>query len=211
MAESSSKTKSDVIWVPRTPKTVKRSSMINLVNLLLRETTHRITILEKTEEPDPELFVVTRIEWRDADIRKPLLPQLPRLLSLLETLRGTRGVPTEIYLDSTDGIAVYLPTNVRISTLPEKPKECVHYLMDLVETQIEHTFSTMREVEKYFWMNARKKGFSPDIVAKIDKKEKYFDSSEHVFRFQYLMQRYFSIRFRIHSSESCLRVEAGGC
>ncbi|TXT55234.1 MAG: hypothetical protein BAJATHORv1_40144 [Candidatus Thorarchaeota archaeon] len=211
MAESSSKSKSGVVWVPRTPKTVKRSSMINLVNLLLRETSHRVTVLDKSEEPDPKLFVVTRIEWRDPDIRKPLLPQLPRLLSLLETLRGTRGVPTEIYLDSTDGIAVYLPTHETVSTLPEKPKECVRHLMDLVENHVEHTLATMQEVEEYFWKTARKKGYSPEIVAKIDLKEKHFDSPEHVYRFQYLLQKYFSIRFRIHSSESCLRVEAGSC
>ncbi|MCK5389717.1 MAG: hypothetical protein KAJ36_04465, partial [Candidatus Thorarchaeota archaeon] len=103
---ASSDNVSDSMWIQKTPPNVPRSSMINLVNLLLRETDHRITVLERTDGPDPEIYVVTRVNWRDPDINKPILSQLPRILSLLETLRGSKGVPREVYLESTEGIAV---------------------------------------------------------------------------------------------------------
>jgi len=85
---SSSDNVPDSMLVSKTPPNVPRSSMINLVNLLLRETSHRITVLERTDGPDPQIFVVTRVTWRDPDINKPVLSQLPRILSLLETLRS---------------------------------------------------------------------------------------------------------------------------
>ncbi len=81
----------DSMWVQKIKPNVPRSSMINLVNLLLRETSHRITVLERVDGPDPEIYVVTRVNWRDPDINKPILSQLPRILSLLETLRGNKG------------------------------------------------------------------------------------------------------------------------
>ena len=195
------------MWVPKTPPNVPRASMINLVNLLLRETNHRITVLEKTDGPDPQLYVVTRVSWRDADVTKPVLPQLPRILSLLETLRGSKGVPREIYLDSTEGIAVYLPSGMKISELPDDPKKTVKLLMSIVEDSLEHLYSTMTEVESWFWKAARQKGFSPDIVEKMGNKEPHFDSKELMWRYQRILRKYFSLRFTIHRSEDILRVE----
>jgi len=58
----------DSMWVQKIKPNVPRSSMINLVNLLLRETSHRITVLERVDGPDPEIYVVTRVNWRDPDI-----------------------------------------------------------------------------------------------------------------------------------------------
>ena len=58
----SSTGKEEHVWVSTTPPNVPRSSMINLVNLLLRETVHRITVLERARGPDPELYVITRVE-----------------------------------------------------------------------------------------------------------------------------------------------------
>ncbi|NHJ15151.1 MAG: hypothetical protein EAX95_15820 [Candidatus Thorarchaeota archaeon] len=157
---------------------------------------------------DPMIFVVTRVNWRNHNLEQPFLPQLPRLLSLLETLRGTKGVPQEIYLDSNEGVAVYLPTNIRTSDLPKDPKASVRQLMITVEESIEHLYSTMREVEDWFWRAARKKGFSPEIVEKMARGERHYTSDGLMQRFNLLLRKYFSIRFRIHRSESCLHVEA---
>jgi hypothetical protein len=198
----------DSMWVAKTPPNVPRSSMINLVNLLLRETNHRITVLERTDGPDPQIFVVTRVNWRDSDITRPVLPQLPRILSLLETLRGSKGVPREIYLDSTEGVAVYLPSGMKVSELPNDPKKTVKLLMSIVEDSLEHLFSTMNEVESWFWKAARQKGFSPEIVEKMGNKDPHFDSKELMWRYQRILRKYFSLRFTIHRSEDILRVEA---
>jgi hypothetical protein len=184
-----------------------QSSIINLVNLLLRETSHRVTVLERCDGPDPQIFVVTRVEWRDPDINRPVLPQLPRILSLLETLRGSKGVPREVYLESTEGIAVYLPSGMKVSELPIDPKKAVSLLMSIVEDSLEHLYSTMREVETWFWKAARQKGFSPEILEKMGNKEAHYDSAELMWRFQRLLRKYFSLRFTIHRSEQCLRVE----
>ena len=129
---SSSENIQDPMWVPKTPPNVPRSSMINLVNLLLRETSHRITVLERTDGPDPQIYVVTRVNWRDADVTKPVLPQLPRILSLLETLRGSKGVPREVYLDSTEGIAVYLPSGMKVSELPDLWNAKMEELLNII-------------------------------------------------------------------------------
>lgn len=197
----------DSMWIQKTPPNIPRSSMINLVNLLLRETSHRITVLERCGGPDPEIYVVTRVNWRDPDINRPILSQLPRILSLLETLRGNKGVPREVYLDSTEGIAVYLPTGMKVSELPDDPKKTVQLLMTIVEDSLEHLFSTMTEVEVWFWKAARQKGFSPEIVEKMGNKEPHFDSSELMWRYQRILRKYFSLRFTIHKSEDLLRVE----
>ncbi len=196
------------MWVPTTPANIPRSSMINLVNLLLRESAHRITVLERARGPDPELYVVTRVDWRDPDLEKPVLPQLPRILSLLETLRGTKGVPREVKLDSTEGIAVYLPTGIRVSHLPQDPKKAVQDLMTIIEESLEHLLSTMREVERWFWKGARQKGFSPIIVERMARKESGFSSRELMMRFQRVLHVYFSLKFRIYKAEARLRVEA---
>jgi hypothetical protein len=195
-------------WVPPTPPNIPRSSMINLVNLLLRESAHRITVLERARGPDPELYVVTRVDWRSTDSERPMLPQLPRLLSLLETLRGTKGVPREVKLDSTEGVAVYLPTGIRVSELPKDPKKSVQELMSIIEDSISHLLSTMREVEKWFWKAARKNGFSPAIVERMARKETGFSSPDLMMRFQRMLHKYFSLKFRIYRAEARLRVEA---
>jgi hypothetical protein len=65
---SSSDNFSNVSLVEKTPPNIPQSSMINLVNLLLRETSHRVTVLERCDGPDPQIFVVTRVVWRDPDI-----------------------------------------------------------------------------------------------------------------------------------------------
>jgi hypothetical protein len=204
---ASSENMQDNMWVPKTPPNVPRSSMINLVNLLLRETSHRITVLERCDGPDPQIYVVTRVNWRDQDVTKPVLPQLPRILSLLETLRGSKGVPREVYLDSTEGIAVYLPSGMKVSELPDDAKKTVRLLMTIVEDSLEHLFSTMKEVELWFWKAARQKGFSPEIVEKMGNKDPHFDSSELMWRYQRILRKYFSLRFTIHRSEDILRVE----
>jgi hypothetical protein len=194
-------------WVPTTPPNIPRSSMINLVNLLLRETAHRITVLEHARGPDPELYVVTRVDWRHPDLQKPVLSQLPKILSLLETLRGTRGVPREVKLDSTEGVAVYLPTGIRVSKLPQDPKKAVQELMAIIEESLTHLLSTMKEVERWFWKGARQKGFSPIIVERMARKEPGFSSAELMMRFQRVLHKYFSLKFRIYQAEARLRVE----
>ena len=204
---SSTDNSDQTTWVSTTPPNVPRSSMINLVNLLLRESAHRITVLERARGPDPELYVVTRVDWRNPDLEKPMLPQLPKLLSLLETLRGSKGVPKEVKLDSAEGVAVYLATGIRVSELPKDPKTSVQELMSIIEDSLTHLLSTMREVEKWFWRAARQRGFSPDIVEKMARKEIGFNSPELMMRFQRMLHKYFSLKFRIFCAEARLRVE----
>jgi hypothetical protein len=195
------------IHVPRVPLNHEGSTIINLANLLLRETYHRITILQKDKNKNPELYVVTRIEWRDRDTKKPLLSQYPRLLSLLETLRGTDGVPTEIYLDSTDGLVVFFPTEVRLSNLPQDSKKCITFLMVLVEYTVTDRLQTMIEVEKWFWRSARRMGFSPLIVERMARGETFYNSKTHLMRYNDLLHRYFSVRFIISRNEPLMRLE----
>jgi hypothetical protein len=195
------------IWVAPTPPSVAGSSLINLANLLLRETNNRITTLQRCDGPNPELFVVSRVDWKDPDPKKPILPQLPKILSLLETLRETGGVPHEIFLESNDGVAVYLPIGSRTSDLPRNPKEAIRVLMTLVHDTIANVLSTMREVENCFWIAARRKGFSPEIVQRMALKEQHYDSPAFVREFHSVLRKYFSIRFHIQRSESSLYVE----
>lgn len=195
------------MWVPPTPPSVAGSSLVNLANLLLRETCHRITTLQRCDGPNPELFVVSRVDWKDPNSKRPTLPQLPRILSLLETLRETKGAPHEILLDSNDGVAVYLPTGLRISDLPVSPKEAVRFLMGLTHDTVAFMHSTMQEVENWFWITARRKGFSPEIVERMALREQHYDSPALVKQFHKVMKQYFSIRFHIQRSESCLFVE----
>jgi hypothetical protein len=164
-------------------------------------------VLQKDSDADPELFVVTQVEWRNHDSNKPLLPQLPRILSLLETLRGSRGVPRDIYLESTKGIIVYLPTGIRLSVLPKDARDTVQQLLNTVEESVVHTLDTMKAVEDWFWKIARRKGFSPEIVERMANSEPHYNSTELHQRFHEIMRKYFSLRFRIHTSESCLHVE----
>jgi hypothetical protein len=182
---------------------------MRLVNLLLREADTKLTTLSMPghQEPDPEIYVVTRIPWRDAAGNDEVLPQLPRLLAILDTLRGNRGVPTEVFLDSTEGLAVYLPTEVHISDIPEKPRDAVKCLKSAMKDTKEHFFSTMYDVERYFWREARKRGYNRDTVERIARNERGFDSSAQRSTFHQMLRDYFSTRFTIHTAEWCLRVE----
>ncbi|MHA2213317.1 MAG: hypothetical protein ACXAEN_08235 [Candidatus Thorarchaeota archaeon] len=195
------------------PREQRRSglSSLTLVNLLLRESVHKVRILEIDAKlsDDPELFVVTRIVWRDPDRLKPVLHQLPKILSILETLRGTRGIPSEVYLNSTEGIVVYLPSGVTVSQLPITSREAVTVLMDLVEGTVNHTLSTITEVENWFWRAARQKGFSPDIVERMGRKEPHYDTPHLLKEYHGILRKYFSLRFTVHKAESCLRLETG--
>ncbi|MFW9953810.1 MAG: hypothetical protein ACFFD3_04580 [Candidatus Thorarchaeota archaeon] len=188
------------------PHGVPNRNSIALVNLIMRHTPTRITVIRMAEiEPDPELFVLMSIDWRD--LEKPILPQLPRILSFLETMRGTRGVPSKVYLDSDEGLQLYVPTSTYASQIPALPREAVRFLRELVENICDFVLSTAKEVEATFWSIAMKRGFSPEIVERMASNTKGFDSSANVQRFHDLMYRYFSIRFRIHTAESMLQVE----
>ena len=104
------------------PQDTPNRSSIALVNLIMRNTSTRLTVIQMAKhEPDPELFVVTSIYWRD--IERPLLAQLPKILSYLETMRGTRGVPSKVYLDSDEGLQLYIPTSTRASEIPAASKD----------------------------------------------------------------------------------------
>ncbi len=136
-----------------------------------------------------------------------MLPQLPKLLSILDTLRGNRGVPTEVYLDSSEGLAVYLPTGHLLSDIPAEPKNAVEFLKSALNDTKEHFFSTIYDVERHFWLEARTKGFNRDVVERIARRERGFDTASQRESFHELLRGYFSTRFRIHTSEWCLRVE----
>jgi len=188
------------------PQGIPNRNSIALVNLILRHTPNRLTVIQIAEqEPDPELFVITSVNWRD--IEKPILHQLPKILSLLETMRGTRGVPSKVHLDSAEGLQLYIPTSMRASAIPPLPRDAVRTLRTLVEHTCDFVFATANEVEETFWNIAMKRGFSPDIVERMAVNAKGFDSSANVQRFRDLLHRYFSIRFRIHTSESMLQLE----
>ncbi len=158
-------------------------------------------------DPDPEVYVVTRVDWRDKDLNRPILPQLPKVLSMLETLRGSRGVPKEIHLDSTDGVVCYIPTGIRMSQLPRSAKASVQFIMSVVNQTVSHFDSTRSEVEDWFWRTARKRGFNPEIVERIARREKHYDSPSHEHRFSKVIEDYFSLRFKVYRAESCLKLE----
>ena len=197
------------LYVPPSSDSVAHSSTINLVNLLMRNTDRRVTVLQVggKVDPDPEVYVVTRVDWRDKDLNKPILPQLPRVLSMLETLRGSRGVPKEIHLDSTDGVVCYIPTGIRMSQLPSSAKASVQFIMSVVNQTVSHFDSTRSEVEDWFWRTARKRGFNPEIVERIARREKHYDSPSHEHRFSKVIEDYFSLRFKVYRAESCLKLE----
>jgi len=188
------------------PSYTNHSNVLNLTNLLMRETPHRVTTIQLGSiERDPELYVVTRVDWRESS--QPILSQLPRLLSCLEVLRGTEGVPAEVYLENTEGLVIYIRMDIRVSDIPEDPRDVVTFLRDRIDSTLEFYYTTVEEVERQFWSNARRKGFSPAIAEKMARKEKGFRSRTPIAGFHMLLRAYFSLRFRIHSSESCLRVE----
>ncbi len=188
------------------PDHSSHASVINMTNLLMRDTSHRLTTVPLAyPEPDPELYVITTVAWKDP--RRPILSQLPRLLSYLEALRGTRGVPSEVYLDSGEGMVVYLPSETRVSEIPHGAKEAVNFLQELVEQTLDFYRTTVEDVEKTFWKIARKRGFSPEIVEWMTNRTQGFNSPAAANGFHILLHSYFSIRFSIHRAENCLHVE----
>jgi len=194
------------VTVDLPPDHQSHASVINMTNLLMRDTSHRLTTIPLAcPEPDPELHVIATVDWRDKD--RHILSQLPRLLSHLEALRGTRGVPSEVYLDCGDGMVVYLPTEVRVSEIPHSAKEAVHFLKELVEQTLEFYEATVAEVERTFWRQARRRGFSPEILEEMVTKTDGFRSPAAVKGFYLLLHAYFSLKFTIHRAENCLRLE----
>jgi hypothetical protein len=65
----------------------------------------------------------------------------------------------------------------------------------------------MKEVEKWFWKAARQKGFSPKIVERMARDEPGYSSRELMMRFQRILHKFFSLKFRIYQAEERLRVE----
>lgn len=188
------------------PQDIPNRSSMALVNLVMRHTPTRITVVKLAEhDPDPELFVVTSVYWRDLD--RPLLAQLPKILSYLETMRGTRGVPSKVYLDSDEGLQLYIPTSTRASEIPTISKDAVKFLRTLIDSTCDFVNATAKEVEDTFWSIAMKRGYSPEIVDRIATASKGYTSTSNVQKFNDLLQRYFSIRFRIHTAESTLHLE----
>lgn len=191
------------------PLGAAQRSSVTWVNLLLRKTTTQFKFVELGEiDPDPMLYIVTRVDWRD--INRPTLSQLPRVLSYLETMRGTKGVPDKVYLDSTEGLQMNIPSGSRASEIPSNTREAVTYLKDLADDVIGFVMATSKEVEKAFWKIAMKRGFSPEIVDRLEGKEEGFDSAARITnlqRYTDIMERFFSIRFRIHSAEKMLHLE----
>ncbi len=188
------------------PRGVHGRELLSLTNLLMRNEPHRITTVTIGEDSrDPPLYVTTSIQWRQDE--RGTYSQLPRLLSYLEVMRGTKGVPMKIPLNKGESMTLYIPTGKYTSDIPMDRKEALHYLRDLIRKATSFTHETAKEVENIFWDIARKRGFSPDIVDRIEKGSEGFSSSANLSRFMGLVERYFSIKFRIHSAESVLHVE----
>jgi hypothetical protein len=185
--------------------------MLNLANLILKDTVHRVGILQgkyKPIEPNPEIYIVTRIEWRSHDTAEPIIPQLPRLLSFLETLRGTDSVPSEIHLDSTEGFSAYLPTGIRVSQLPDNDKECIRRLIELTEEKVTEIYSIADTVHTFFWKRAQNRNYGPDIIRNLAS-GKYPErhTQTHLEWFREIMNEYFSIHFKIEENDTIVRVE----
>lgn len=188
------------------PAHVPNREAIALVNLLLRKKPTKLTVIQLGQiDPNPELFVVTRVDWRKPKL--PLLAQLPTILSYLETMRGTRGVPERIHLQGGDGVEVFIPTKVRANQIPRRPREAYDFLTKLVDDTVSFVYNTAQEVEETFWSIARRRGFSPEIVSKIEQSAPGFSSPEYRSRFTRLLEMFFSTRFRIHTAEAVLHFE----
>ncbi len=188
------------------PYRTPHRNLIGLANLLMRKENAQLTVVNiGPAEPNPELFVVTTITWRREG--EGQMTNLPRLLSVLETMRGTRGVPNKVYLDTSDGVSLYIPTEKKTSDIPTEPKEAVKFLRDLCTNTLQFVEVTSKEVESTFWKIARKKGFSPEIVTRMEESVQGFDSPSNMYRYRRLMERFFSIRFRVQRAESVLHLE----
>ncbi len=185
-------------------------SRIRLANLLLRDSEGSIDIVKMANDSpnaDHELYVKARIHWRPEGSTEPILPLMPRLLAIIESLRGCQGVPSEIQLDSYEGVATYIPTGRTISSIPPSPRDAVLYLRSLIQSTLEEFKATVKEVEDHFWRIARQRGFSPEIVHRMVRNERGYDSPAFRQRFEQIMQSYFSVKFRVYRAESTLRWE----
>ncbi len=183
----------------------EQMTRLNLVNLINRKSEAKLTVVRMPGDVagiDYEIHVTTRFGWRYEERNRPTLPRMPRLLSIVESLRGTRGVPYEIDLESLDGVAVYIPTNKGLSSIPLSPLEAVSYLNNLLDSTLSHFVATVEEVEGYFWRIAKQHNFSEAIVEKMARKEKGFDSHALLCRFEKLLRSFFSVKFRVHTAES---------
>ncbi|MBS3794758.1 MAG: hypothetical protein KGY80_07675 [Candidatus Thorarchaeota archaeon] len=200
---------SSAVPVSRLNTELPGGAAINLANLLLRNSDRRVTTVQvsKHVEADPEVYVVTRVNWAHKGSNEPLLVKLPSLLSVLETLRGSRSVPERVDLESEKGLVVYIPTALHISELSNNRKRAVKHLLGLAEETVAIFKDTKETVERWFWKAARQRGFGPKIVERIAAQEPGYYTPDRANRFQDLLRRYFSVKFTIHHSQGCLRVE----
>ena len=188
----------------------EQMTRLNLVNLINRKSGAKLAVVRMPGDVpgiDYEIHVTTRLAWRYEERNRPTLPRMPKLLSIVESLRGTRGVPYEIDLESTDGVAVYIPTNKGLSSIPSTPLEAVSYLNSILDSTLSHFVATVEEVESYFWRIAKQHNFSEAIVEKMARREKGFDSHALVYQFERLLGSFFSVKFRVHRAESLLSWE----
>lgn len=192
--------------VARIPSDTPNRNAISYMNLIMRNTSTQITVVQMGEiDPDPELFIVTSVKWREKE--RGLYSQLPRILSYLEVMRGTRGVPDKVYLDSMDGIRLYIPSGKLASEIPREPTPAIGFLRELSNNIIDFTEDTAREVLEAFWRIAKKRGFNEDIVDALEKKELGHGSSNSLERYAEIMQKFFSLSFRLCKAESTLHLE----
>jgi hypothetical protein len=188
------------------PYGTPRRDVLGLLNLQLRKKPYKISVVKVGEDPrDPPIYVIMQVLWRDSN--RGLLSQLPRVLSYLEVMRGTGGVPSKVSLEGTDGFQLYIRTDHYVSDIPPETRKAVQFLWDEIQYHVTFTNETSKEVEEVFWNIARKNGFSPAIVDKMEEQTKGFGSAANLERYQILLQRYFSLKFRIHTAESILHVE----
>ncbi len=197
-----------VVPVSRMSTEMPGGAAINLANLLLRNTNRRVTTVQvsKHVEADPEVYVITRVDWADKSNSKALFVRLPSLLSVLETLRGSRSVPERVDLESAS-LQIYIPTGLHLSELSGNRKRAVKHLIGLAKETVEIFTDTRDTVEEWFWKAARQRGFGPKIVERIAAREPGYYTPERAERFQNLLRRYFSVKFTIQHSQGCLRLE----
>ena len=213
----SSLTSTPSVIVSPIPGTISCASVLNLVNFYMKDMPHRVDVLQRgleTIDDDPCIYVVTKIKWRDMNEERPLLVQIPLLLSFLETLRGTNSVPTEIHLDTCDGFIAYLQTRKRISTLPKQLKECVKLLFSMTEYYVAKTYADAWDVYSWFWRATKRKGYNQRMISDyISQMQQSTDAphvrkaKNHIRRFNEIMNEYFSIRFKINRSDSMIMLE----
>ncbi len=184
-------------------------NLIRLVNFSRRNGKERLALIRLPGyvELDPEIYLITRVTWRSEDFESPILPYLPRLLAIIESARGSNAVPTEVNLESLEGVMVHIPTGVRLSDIPEDRGRSISFLVRLMQDTAQFFYETVDEVVAYFWKAARQRGFSRRIVERMGRKEQGFTSPFQLKQFEELLHAYFSVKFMVQKSESKLRWE----